>query len=148
MPFSLKNIGATYQSLVNMMFKDLIGKTIEVYVDDMLVKSRMTEDHVEHLRQMFNVLRKYQMKLNPLKCAFKVGSGKFLGFMVNQRGIEANPKKIKMLLKMSLPKKSKEVISLAGRVAALNKFVSRATDRCAPFFDVLKRSQKFEWIEK
>ena len=76
-----------------MMFKDLMGKTMEVYVDDMLVKSRMARDHVEHLRQMFNVLRKYQMKLNHLKCAFGVGLGKFLGFMVNQRGIKANPKK-------------------------------------------------------
>ena len=66
-----------------MMFRDLIGKTMEVYMDDMLVKSRMVGDHVEHLRQMFNVLRKYQMELNPLKYAFEVGSSKFLGFMVN-----------------------------------------------------------------
>ena len=84
MPFGLKNIGATYQRLVNMMFNDLIGKTMEVYVDDILVKSRMVGDHMVHLRQMFNVIWKYQIKLNPLKCAFGVGSGKFLGFMVNQ----------------------------------------------------------------
>ena len=56
-----------------MMFKDLVGKTMEVYVEDMLVKSRMVRDHVEHLRQMFNILKKYQMKLNPLKCTFRVG---------------------------------------------------------------------------
>ena len=84
-----------------MMFKDLIGKTMEVYMDDMLVKSRMAEDHVEHLIEMFNVLRKYQMELNPLKYAFEVGSSKFLGFMVNDRGIEANPEKMKALLDMS-----------------------------------------------
>ena len=88
MSFGLKNTGATYQKLVSMMFKDLIRKTMEVYIDDMLVKSRMAEDHVEHLGQMFEILRKYQMKLNPLKCAFGVDSRKFLGFMVNQRGIE------------------------------------------------------------
>ena len=131
-----------------MLFKDLIGKTMEVYVDNMLVKSRMVGDHVEHLRQMFTILWKYQMKLNPLKCAFRVRSGKFLGFMVNQRGIEANPENIKALLEMSSPKKPKKVTSLAGRVVALSKFVSRATDRYAPFFDVLKGSKKFDWIEK
>ena len=88
------------------------------------------------------------MKLNPLKCAFGVGSGKFLGFMVNQRGIEAKPEKIKVLLKISSPKKSKEVMSLTSRMVALSRFVSRATDRDAPFFDVLKGSKRFEWIDK
>ena len=87
MPFSLKNEGATYQRLVNRMFKDLIGKSMEVHVDDMLVKSKMARDHIEHLSQMFNILRKYQKKLNPLKCTFEVGSGKFWGFMVNKCGI-------------------------------------------------------------
>ena len=124
MPFDLKNARATYQRLVNMMLKDLIGKTMEVYMDNILVKSRMVGDHVEHLRQMFNVLRKYQMKLNPLKCAFGIRSGKNLGIMVNQRGIEANPEKIRALLEMSSPKKPKEVMSLAGRVAVLSRFMS------------------------
>ena len=81
-----------------MMFNDLIGKTMEVYVNDMLVKSRIAGDHLEHLRQIFTILQKYQIKRNPLKCAFKVGSGEFLGFMVNQQGIEANPAKIKNAL--------------------------------------------------
>ena len=133
-----------------MMFKDLIGKTMEVYVDDMLVKpmSRMVGDHVEHLGQMFNILRKYQMKLNPLKCSFGVRSSKFLGFMVNQREIEANPQKIKALLEMNSPKKPKEVMSLADRVAALRRFMSHSTNHCAPFFDVLKGSKRFEWTDK
>ena len=84
MPFNLKNVGTTYQRLVNTMFKNLIGKIIEVYVDDMLVKSRAVKAHMDHLEQMFSILRKYEMKLNLLKCAFGVGLGKFLGFMVNQ----------------------------------------------------------------
>ena len=83
MPFDLKNARATYQRLVNMMFKGLIGKMMEVYVDNMLVKSKVAEDHIKHLGQMFKILRKYQMKLNPLTCAFGVSLGKFLGFMVN-----------------------------------------------------------------
>ena len=130
------------------MLKYLIGKSIDVYVDDMLVKSKIAGDHIEYLNQMFNILRKHRMKLNPLKCAFRVESGKFLGLMVNQRRIEANPEKINVLLEMSSPKKPKEVMSLAGRVASLSRFVSRATDRCAPFFDVLKGPKKFEWTER
>ena len=148
MSFGLKNAGVTYQRLVNGMFKYLIGKSMEVYVDNMLVKSKTAGDQIEHLNQMFNILQKYWTKLNPLKCAFGVGSDKFLGFMVNQRGIEANPKKINALLEMSSPRKPKEVMSLAGRVASLSHFMSRATDRCAPFFDLLKGSKKFEWTDK
>ena len=120
MPFRLKNARATYQRLVNMMLKDLIGKSMEVYVDDMLVESKMARDHAEHLKQMFNILRKYQIKLHPLKCAFGVGLSKFLGFMVNQHGIKANLEKIKALLEMSSPKKPKEIMSLLGRVATLS----------------------------
>ena len=82
---------------------------MEVYVDDMLVKSKKAEDHIKHLGEMFEILRKYQMKLNPQKCAFGVGSGKFLGFMVNQRGIEANPQKIQALIDMQSPRKPKDV---------------------------------------
>ena len=131
-----------------MMFAEQIGRTMEVYVDDMLVKSRLARDHIEDLDQMFKVLCRYQMKLNPLKCPFGVASGKFLGFMVNQRGIEANPEKIRALLEKQSPRKSKEVQSLAGRVAALSRFISRSTDKCLPFFDALKGGKKFEWTEK
>ena len=130
------------------MFKDLIGKSIVVYVDDKLVKSKIVGNHIEHLNQMFDILQKYRMKLNPLKCAFGVGSGKFLGFMVNQHEIEANPEKIKALLEITSPRKPKEVMSLASRKVALSHFVSRATDRCAPFFNVLKGSKKFKWTNK
>ena len=87
MPFGLKNAGATYQRLVNGMFRDLIGRNMEVYVDDILVKSKKADGHVHDLDECFTILRRYHMKLNPLKCSFGVGSGKFLGFIVNSRGI-------------------------------------------------------------
>ncbi|KAL5539414.1 hypothetical protein UlMin_045365 [Ulmus minor] len=145
MPFGLKNAGATYQRLVNKMFKDQIGKTMEVYVDDMLVKSLKTEEHIQNLRETFEILRRYKMKLNPSKCAFGVSSGKFLGFMVNHRGIEANPAKIQALLDMEPPRKIKEVQRLTGRIAALNRFISRATDRCKPFFQALRKGKDFVW---
>ena len=130
MPFGLKNAGATYQHLANMMFKEQIGKTMEVYVDNMLVKSKTTVDHVAHLFNTFTVLRKYRMKLNPLKCVLGVASGKFLGFMVNHRGIEVNLEKIRALIDIWSPNKTNEVQSLTGRVAALSRFISRAIDKC------------------
>ena len=138
MPFGLKNAGATYQRLVNQMFEKQIGRNVEVYVDDMLVKSKEEEDHLDDLRETFNTLRQYSMKLNPSKCAFGVSSGKFLEFMVSQRGIEANPEKVKTILEMSSPRMVKEVQSLTGRIAALNRFVSKAIDKCLPFFKTLK----------
>uniref|UniRef100_A0A2N9H4Y6 Uncharacterized protein n=1 Tax=Fagus sylvatica TaxID=28930 RepID=A0A2N9H4Y6_FAGSY len=146
MPFGLKNAGATYQRLVNKMFHDQIGRNVEVYVDDMLVKSKENEDHLTDLKETFQALRTYNMKLNPEKCAFGVSSGKFLGFMVSQRGIEANPDKIKAILEMSPPTTVKEVQSLTGKAAALNRFVSRSTDKCLPFFKVLRKA--FQWTEE
>ena len=143
MPFGLKNAGTTYQRLMNKMFAQQIGRNVQVYVDDMLVKSRREEDHLGDLKETFDTLRSYNMKLNPGKCAFGVTAGKFLGFMVSQRGIEANPNKIRAIMDMAPPRNVKEVQSLNGKIAALNRFVSRATDKCLPFFRMLKRS--FEW---
>nr|XP_023872556.1 uncharacterized protein LOC111985139 [Quercus suber] len=120
MPFGLKNTGATYQRLVNHMFRPQIGRNVEVYVDDMLVKSLDEGSHLDDFQETFETLRRYKMKLNPSKCAFGVSSGKFLGFMVSERGIEANPDKIQAILDMEQPKNIKEVQSLTGRVAALN----------------------------
>ena len=109
MPFELKNAGATYQRLVNKLFKGLIGKMMEVYVDDMITKSVESVEHAAHLRETFKVLQKNQMKLNLEKCAFGVESGKILGFLVSQRGIEANPKKVEVILKMRSPKGLKDI---------------------------------------
>ncbi|VVA37397.1 PREDICTED: Retrovirus-related Pol poly from transposon, partial [Prunus dulcis] len=142
MPFGLKNAGATYQRLVNHLFAPLIGNTMEVYVDDMLVKSRTADQHIPNLSAMFTILKQYKMRLNPTKCAFGVASGKFLGFMISQRGIEANPEKIQAILDMTIPKTVKDIKSLTGRVAALTRFISKATDRCAPFFKALKGTKR------
>ena len=109
LPFGLKNSGATYQRLVNQMFSKQIGRNVEVYVDDMLVKSKEEEDHLVDLKETFNTLRQYNMKLNMSKCAFGVSSDKFLEFMVSQRGIEVNPEKVRAILEMSSPKTVKKV---------------------------------------
>ncbi|KAL8146473.1 hypothetical protein AgCh_004271 [Apium graveolens] len=148
MAFGLKNAGATYQRLVNKIFKDLIGKTMEVYVDDMLVKSLAKTDHITHLREAFEVLRYHKMMLNPTKCAFGVGSGKFSGLMVSKREIEANPDKIKAILDMEPPKTIKDVQKLTGRVAALGRFISKSGDKCLSFFKSLKNIKDFVWNEE
>ena len=146
MPFGLKNAGATYQMLVNHMFRLQIWGNVEVYVDDMLVKSLDEGKHLDNLQETFHTLRQYNMKLNPNKCAFGVSSGKFLGFMVSHRGIEANPNKIQVILDVKPPQNIKEVQSLTGRVTALNRFVSKTTDKCLSFFKVLKKA--FEWTDE
>ena len=109
MPFCLKNVGATYQRLVTKMFRPLLGSTMELYIDDMLVKPKQRLDHADHLQQTFDLLREYGMKLNPLKCAFEVSTGRFLGFMVTQRGIEANLAQLKAILQSPAPSSKKEI---------------------------------------
>ncbi|XP_074300810.1 uncharacterized protein LOC141632132 [Silene latifolia] len=145
MPFGLKNAGSTYQRLVNRMFKEEIGRIMEVYIDDMVVKSEKAEQHMSHLENTFSILRKYHIKLNLLKCTFRVSSGKFLGYLVTQRGIEASTEQIKEVLQLESPQKPKDVQRLTGWVAALHRFISRSSDRCRLFYGILRKSQKFEW---
>jgi hypothetical protein len=146
MLFGSKNVGATYQRLVNKMFQDQIGRNVKVYVDDMLVKSIQATDHVADLRETFNTLRRYKMKLNPAKCAFGVLSRKFLGFMVSQRGIVANLKKVKTVLEMQSPMTIKQLQQLIGRIDALNRFISQSTDKCLTLFKILRKT--FTWSEE
>ena len=146
MPFRLKNAGATYHRLVNKMFNKQIGRNMEVYVDDMLIKSKEELAHLDDLRETFATLKQCQMKLNPSKCVLGVDSGKFLGFMVSQRGIEANPEKVKAIINMVSSRTVKEVQKLTSRIAALNRFVSRATNKCLLFFKTLK--QAFAWTDE
>ena len=146
MPFELNNVGATYQRLMNKMFAHQLERNVQIYVDDMLVKSVRENDHLNDLQETFNTLRSYNMKLNLSKCVFGVTTGKFLGFMVSQRGIEVNSKKVRAILELEPSRTVKAVQSLNGKVAALNRFVSKATDKCLPFFRVLKKS--FEWTDE
>ncbi|XP_022156462.1 uncharacterized protein LOC111023349 [Momordica charantia] len=107
---------------------------MEVYVDDILVKSKKKTSHIADLTKSFEVLCRYQMKLNPEKCAFGVSSSKFIGFVVNQCGMEVNPERIRAVLVMQPPQNLKQIQCLNRRIIALNRFVSRSTDKCLPFF--------------
>ena len=91
LPFGLKNAGATYQKMMTRMFEPQLGKNIEIYIDDMVVKSRVESKHINDLGNIFDILRKHKLRLNASKCSFGVGSDKFLGYMVTHHGIEVNP---------------------------------------------------------
>ncbi|CAL8169972.1 unnamed protein product [Prunus armeniaca] len=127
------------------MFKSQIGKTMKVYIDDMVVKSQEKSQHVRHLEEVFNILRRYRMKLNLKKCAFGVSSGQFLGQIVNKRGIEPNPSKVQALRNMPDPRTPRDVQVLTGRIAALSRFISRSSDRYKPFFQAIRNKDGSIW---
>ncbi|RDX68077.1 hypothetical protein CR513_52972, partial [Mucuna pruriens] len=146
MPFGLKNAGATYQRLMDKVFKEVIGRDIELYVDDMVAKSKSGRSHCEALRRVFRILRRHQLRLNPEKCSFGVQAGRFLGYMLTERGIEANPEKCRVVINMRSPQNVKEVQQLMGKVVALSRFISRISDIATPVLEMLKKGRIFAWI--
>ena len=130
------------------MIESQLGKNIKIYIYDMVVKSKMVSEHVGDLRAIFEILRKYKLRLNASKCSFGVGSGKFLGYMVTHRGIEVNPNQIKVINNLQSLRNPKEVQKLTGMAAALNRFISRSADRCRPFFLLINKWKCFEWTEE
>ncbi|XP_027174389.1 uncharacterized protein LOC113774008 [Coffea eugenioides] len=147
MPFGLKNAGATYQRAMQSIFDDMLHKNIECYVNDLVVKSKKRSNHLEDLRQVFDRLRRYQLKMNPLKCAFGVTSGKFLGFVVRHRSIEIDQAKIDAILRMPEPRDIHELKSFQGRLAYLRRFISNLAGRCQPFSCLMKKDVSFQWAE-
>jgi hypothetical protein len=117
-------------------------------VDDVVIKTRNPEDLIADCEETFNNLRKFRWKLNPTKCVFRVPSGKLLGFIVSNWRIEANPEKITAITDMEAPATIKDVQKLTGYMAALNRFISRLGERGLPFFKLLKRQDKFQWMEE
>ena len=139
MPFGLKNTRSTYQQMMTKMFEPQLGKNVEVYIDDMVVKSKLVSEHLANLTSIFENLREHKLRLNASKCSFGVGSGKFLGYMVTHRGIKVNPDQIKAINSLQPPRNPKEVQKLTGMMAALNWFISRSAERCKPFFLLLHK---------
>ena len=148
MLFALKNAGSTYQRMMMRMFESQLDKNIEIYIDDMVVKSKVVLEHLGDLGNIFEVLKKYKLRLNASKCSFGVGSGKFLGYMVTHRGIEVNPDQIKAINNLQSPRNPKEVQKLIGMATALNRFISQLADRCRPFFLLINKWKGFEWTEE
>ena len=148
MHFGLKNAESTYQRMMTKMFEPQLGRSIEVYIDDMVVKSKVVSKHMGDLTNIFEILRKHKLRLNASKCSFSVGSGKFLGYMVTHRRIEVNPDQIKVINSLQPPWNPKEVQKLTRMTAALNRFISRSADRCRPFFLLLHKWKGFERTEE
>jgi hypothetical protein len=148
MPFGLKNAGATNQQAMTNILDDLIHNTVECYVDDMVVKTKDRLHHQDDLRVVFNRLRKHQLKMNPLKCAFAVQSSLFLGFIVHHRGIEISPKNIKAVQDMPPPTNLKELKSLQGHLAYIRRFISNLSGRTQPFTRLMRKGIPFVWDEQ
>lgn len=130
------------------MFEPQLGRSIEVYIDNMVVKSKVVSKQVEDLTNIFEILREHKLCLNASKCSFGVSSGKFLGYKVTHRGIEVNPDQIKAINNLQLPRNPKEVQKLTGMMVALNRFIFRSADRCRPFFLLLYKWKEFEWTDE
>src|SRR5918994_5432104 len=147
MPFGLKSAQATYQRCVQNCLHDQIGCNIHAYVDDIVVKSREKETLISNLKETFDNLRVYKMMLNPEKCVFGVPVGKLLGFLVSNRGIEANPEKISAITYLAKPACINNVQRLAGRITALSRFVSRLGEKAIPLYQMMKKTDNFVWSD-
>jgi hypothetical protein len=145
MPEGLKNAGGSFSRMTAKVLHSQIGRNVLTYVDDIIVKSTKQENHIADLQETFANFRQAGLKLNPEKCVFGVKKGKFLGCLVSIKGIEANLNKIKAILRMELPSTKKGAQRLTGRLASLNRFISRSTERNLPFFEVLKSAEVFQW---
>ncbi|GAU18714.1 hypothetical protein TSUD_80020 [Trifolium subterraneum] len=148
MSFGLKNAGATYQRMMNKVFHDEIGDMLEVYMDDMIVKSEEEIDHTVHLKRVFDQARKFNMRFNPEKCTFGVKAGKFLGFYLTERGIEANPDKCRAFFDYSTPKSKKSIQTLNGMLTSMARFVAKSAQHALPLFKLLRKETTFEWTEE
>ena len=127
------------------LFHDMIHHEIEVYVDDMIARSQTEEEHLDHLQKLFDRLKLYKLRLNPNKCTFGVRSGKFLGFIVSDKGIQVDPAKVKAIQEMPVPKTEKEVRGFLGRLNYIARFISHLTATCEPIFKLLKKDQVVKW---
>jgi hypothetical protein len=148
MSFGLKNAGATYQRAIQMCFADQLHRNVEAYVDDVVIKTRNSDDLIADFEETFSSLRRFRWKLNPTKCIFGVPSGKLLRFIISNRGIDANPMNIMAITDMEAPATIKDVQKLTGCMAALNRFISRLGERELPFFKLLKRQDRFQWMKE
>ncbi|CAL8164898.1 unnamed protein product [Prunus armeniaca] len=150
MPFGLRNAGATYQRAMNSVFHDMIGHSLEVYIDDVVIKSPEEGNHMTNLRRAFIRMRQHKLKMNPKKCVFGVQAGNFLGFLVHQRGIEIDKNKAKSIIEALPPRNKKELQSLLGKVNFLRRFISNSAGKIQPFSSLLrlKQEQTFKWEEQ
>jgi hypothetical protein len=137
MTFGLKNAGATYQMAINLIFHDLLEIILEVYIDDVIVKSDIIDGHLADLRLALERMRQYWLKMNPLKCVFGVSVGKFLGFIIHERDIELDPTKIESINKVQPPQCKNDMQKFLGKVNYLRQFMSNLSGKISAFAPIL-----------
>ena len=134
--------------MITKIFEPILGKTMDTYIDDMVVKIKEESDHINDLTEVFAIHKMHKLRLNATKCAFGVSYGKLLGHLVIRQGIEANPEQIITINNLISPRTAKEVQKLIGMAAALNRLISKFLDKCRPFFKLLHKNVKFSWNEE
>ena len=148
MSFGLKNVGATYQRAMITLFHDMMHWDVEVYVDDMIVKSQDRAYHLATLERFFERIKRFRLRLNPKKCTFRMTFGKLLGYMVNERGIEVDPDKIRVILDMPMLRTEREVRGFLCRLQYISRFIAKLIDIFEPIFRLLRKSQPTVWDDQ
>ena len=148
MSFGLNNAGATYQRMATAFLQGMMHNEVEVYVNDMIVKSKDRGSHIINLRKVFKRIKEYRWSLNPRKCTFGLTVGKLLGFLVSDKGIEVDPSKIKAILEMPPPKCEKEIKGFLGRLQYISRFTAKLTSTCESIFKLLRKSEPRTWNDE
>ena len=148
MPFRLKNDGATYQMMATTLLHDMMHNEVEVYVDNMIIKSKDEGGHIINLRKFFERIKENRLRLNPQKCTFGVTTGKLLGFLVSDKGKKVDPSKIKAILEMPSPKSEKEISGFLGRLQYISQFIAKLTSICEPIFKLLRKIEPHTWNDE
>ena len=148
MPFWLKNEGATYQRMATALLHDIMHNEVEVYVNDMIVKSKEREGHIVNLRKFFERIKEFRLRLNPQNCTLGVTVGKLLSFLVSDKGIEVGPSKINAILEMPLPNSKKEIRGFLGRLQYISRFIAKLTSTYEPIFKLLRKNEPHEWNDE
>ena len=134
--------------MITKIFEPILGKTMDAYVDNMVVKSKEESDHIRDLTKVFAILKTHKLRLDAVKCAFGMSSKKFLGHLVTRQRIEVNPEQITTINNLVGPRTVKEIQKLTEMAAALNRFISKSSDKYRPFFKLLRKNIKFSWNEE
>ena len=148
MQFSLKNAGATYQRMATALSHDMMHNKVEVYVNDMIVKSKDRESHTINLRKFFKRIKEFRLRLNLQMCTFRVTAGEFIIFLVSGRRIKVDPSKIKVILEMPPPRSEKEIKGFLGRLQYISRFITKLASTCEPIFKLLRKNEPHTWNDE
>jgi hypothetical protein len=146
MTFGIKKAGVTYQRAMNLIFHDLLGTILEIYIDDVVIKSAGFHEHMANLKVSLERMRKYVLRMNPMKCESEVSAGQFLGSMVHEHGIQVDPKKVETINRIEEPACKRDMQKLLGKVIYLRRFITNLAGKIGPFMPLLKLKHKHDFV--